>query len=475
MESQIMNLLGVRPRWDDRGQVQGVEVIPREKLGRPRIDVVMVPSGLYRDLFSNLMHLLDQAVSLAREQPESDNILRSNVRSLRKKLIKQGVPAHRAKRLATVRIFTEETGSYGTGLCDLIPASQSWEDEQEVADVYFMRMGHLFGQGFWGSKSVGHDRADIDGETGQQLLKGALSGTKMSVHSLSSSVYATLDNDDFFQYLGGTALAVRAVDGESPELYVSDMADPSTSRQVTLSRVLGTEMRSRYLNPKWVDEMLAEGYSGARFVDRVVEHLWGWQVTAPEVVGDVRWREMFETYVEDKYQLNVKERMKEAGNPWAHQSVVARMLEVVRKGYWKPTQEVIDRLAEEYAQSVQDEGLACCDHTCNNPALTEYTSSVLSSVPGLENMAQNMKQSLEEIKKTTAQVRSRQGERSEGKNKPSSPSPEPAEGDTQEVEGYEMEEMTSSGASSAPIPYAFLTGFVTVLALVAWGWRWRGR
>ncbi len=474
-ESQIMNLMGIRPTWDERGKVTGVEAIPREELGHPRLDVVMVPSGLYRDLFSNLMHLLDKAVSRAREQREADNILRSNIMSLRRRLVDQGIKREKASRLASVRMFTEETGSYGTGLCDVIPSSHSWEDEEEVAGVYFMRMGHLFGQGFWGNESVDGKTEGVDKKTAKRLLKKALSGTKMSVHSLSSSVYATLDNDDFFQYLGGTALAVRTLDGESPELYVSDMSNPNSSRQVPLERVMGAEMRSRYLNPKWIDEMLAEGYSGSRFVDRVVEHLWGWQVTAPKVVGDAKWQEMYETYVKDKYNLDVKQRMKDAGNGWAHQSIVARMLEVVRKGYWKPDRKVVERLAREYARSVEQEGLACCDHTCNNPALTEYTAQVMASVPGLKNRAKEFKQSLDDIKKVSASVASQRGEKKRQKKKTSSPSPDSSAGDMKQVQGYEMEKTTSSGASSAPIPYTFLVGFLTFLGLVAWGWKRRDR
>ncbi|MBS3763501.1 MAG: cobaltochelatase subunit CobN, partial [Planctomycetes bacterium] len=471
VESQIMHLLGVRPAWDKRGKVTGVEVIPSGDLNHPRIDTIMVPSGLYRDVFSNLMALLDKSVSLARGQDESDNLLRANVLARRDELLKQGVSKEKALRLASVRIFTEEPGSYGTGLCDVIPLSGTWENEKEVADVYFLRMSHMFGQGFWGNRAASCSGPGVEKKISKELFKKALSGTKMSVHSLSSNVYATLDNDDFFQYLGGTAMAVRAVDGETPEMYVSDMSDPNAARQVTLARVMGTEMRTRYLNPKWIDKMMAEGYAGARFVDKVVEHLWGWQVTAPEVVDSAKWQEMYETYVEDKYDLNLKQKFKEAGNTWAHQSIVARMLEVVRKNYWDPDREVVQRLAKEYAESVKKEGLACCDHTCNNPALTEYTRSTLTSVPGLENLAKEMADSLEEIKRTRASSRPKASNPGNKTADASSPSPEPAEGQPQQVEGYEMEETTSGSSASAPIPYLFLVFFLGFLGVMFWGWK----
>ena len=106
MESQIMHLMGIRPKWDERGRVTGVEAIPRSELGRPRIDVTIVPSGLYRDLFSNLMALLDKAVSLAKEQGEEDNILRANILKTKKMLMEKGIAEDKAEKLASVRLFT---------------------------------------------------------------------------------------------------------------------------------------------------------------------------------------------------------------------------------------------------------------------------------------------------------------------------------------------------------------------------------
>jgi cobaltochelatase CobN len=198
MESQIMHLMGVRPTWDERGRVQGVEVIPREELGRPRIDVTMVPSGLYRDIFSLLMSLLDNAVSVARDQAEQDNFVRNNTLMTQKMLMAKGVSEEKAKRMASVRIFTEPSGAYGTGLDKVIVASNTWDNEKQVIDVYFRRMSHMYGQGFWGDKEKqgGEDLGDT-------LLKNALSGSKIAIHSRSTNTIGVLDTDDFFQYLGG--------------------------------------------------------------------------------------------------------------------------------------------------------------------------------------------------------------------------------------------------------------------------------
>lgn len=480
MESQIMYLLGIRPKWDERGRVIDVEAISRNDIGRQRIDVTIVPSGLYRDLFSNLMDLLDKAVTLAKEQDEEDNILRANVQKTKRLLMEKGISEDKAERLATVRIFSEPPGAYGTGLSNVIPLSNTWENEKQVVDVYFMRMSHMFGQGFWGEKIEQKSGiAEVKEDISLILFKSSLSGTKMAVHSRSGNVYATLDNDDFFEYLGGTAMAIRVVDGKTPEIYVTNMSNPKQPKQETLEKFMGREMRSRYLNPEWIKAMMKEGYAGARFVDKGVEHLWGWQVTVPEAVDSAKWDEMYETYVLDRNGLNIKKMFRQSKNMWAYQSLVARMLETVRKDYWKPDKKVIETLAREYAESVKEVGLVCCDHTCNNPFLTSFTANVLMSVPGLKNQVQGFLKALETVqnpesgvKSQESRVRSQQprvkSQKTEGKigNKQMAP-----DGSRNKVEGYEMQDVNASGASSAPIPYLFLIGFLIVIGLLAIGWK----
>jgi cobaltochelatase CobN len=476
MESQILHLMGVRPRWDERGKVVGVEAIPRGELGRGRIDVTIVPSGLYRDLFANLMSLLDEAVTVARRQQEEDNELLANVGRTKKMLLEKGIAAEKAERLASVRIFTVPSGAYGTNLDKVIPLSNTWEREGQVADVYFMRMGHLYGQGFWG-ESEGEGQEEL----GQVLLKNALSGTKAVIHSRSTNLYATLDNDDFFQYLGGTAMAVRALDGKSPEAYVTNLANPKAPKQESLERAMGREMRSRYLNPEWIQAMMKEGYAGARFVDKVVEHLWGWQVTVPEAVDGAKWNEMVETYVLDRNGLDMKALFRKANNMHAYQSLVARMLETVRKNYWKPDDKIVETLAREYAQSVNEVGLACCDHTCNNPLLARFTSSTLLSVPGLASLEQGFRKALEAIKEPRANKgrSGKTGQRRDGQKaksdaaKVSGPAPgERPAAVEKTVEGLQMEEVNAAaGASSAPIPWLFIVGFLVFVGLVALGFR----
>jgi len=368
MEAQIMALMGIRPKWDARGRVTGVEAIPRAELGRPRVDVTIVPSGLYRDLFAQMMKLLDEAVSTARDQPEEDNRLRVNVLAAKSELMAQGVPEARAGQLASVRLFSVPSGAYGTNLDKVIPLSNTWgtgkQGERQVADVYFMRMHHAFGQGLWGDNV--QDRPDL----AVDLFKRALKGAQAVVHSRSSNIYATLDNDDFYQYLGGTAMAIRQVNGASPEVLVTNMADPRSPKTETLERYMGREMRARYLNPKWIKSMLSEGYAGARFANMVVEHLWGWQVTVPEAIDGAKWQEMYETWVADKHQLGIRDQFRAAGNMRAYQTMVDRMLVAVRKGYWKADPATIAGLEKANREVIAEAGVGCNRHTCSSPDIT---------------------------------------------------------------------------------------------------------
>ncbi|WP_031529652.1 cobaltochelatase subunit CobN [Dyadobacter crusticola] len=382
MESQILKLMGVRPKYDAFGRVKGIEIIPQTQLNRPRVDVVMVPSGLYRDMFPNLMELMDQAVVLAKAQDEPDNYLRQHIALAKEKLVDQGVKEELAERLASVRLFSVPSGAYGTGIENAVEASGTWDKESQVADVYFNRMSHLYGQGFWGDKPETAD-STLTSNLSIQLLKTTLSGTKTVVHSRSSNVYGALDNDDFYQYLGATAMAVRSIDGKSPDVTVTNLADPNQMGQESLDKYIGREMKTRYLNPKWINEMLGEGYSGARMINKVVEHLWGWQVTVPEAIDENKWQQMYDTYVEDQYGLDIKQKFRDAKNMYAYQTTLSRMLEVVRKDYWHPDEKVTENLIKEYMNTVAEVGLSCNGNVCDNSTLTGFISDKMQNIQGV--------------------------------------------------------------------------------------------
>jgi cobaltochelatase CobN len=177
------------------------------------------------------------------------------------------------------------------------------------------------------------------------------------------------------------SLAVAKARGRAPDTLVADQRTPERIAVEDLARTLGREMRVRYFNPVWIAGMQAEDYAGAREMAHFVEYMWGWQVTTPAAVTATQWEQTFAVYVQDTYGLGLKDFFNRH-NPWAYQSITARMLEAVRKEYWTADETTRRKLAAEYAVNVVEKGVACCDHTCNNPMLNQMVASIIS-VPGV--------------------------------------------------------------------------------------------
>ncbi len=368
-ESEILYLLGAKPVWDGRDRVVDVELISSEELGRPRIDVLVTTSGLYRDTFPDKVRLIDKAVTLVSNATEEEfrNYAKENSFYIYSGLLNEGYNESVASNLSKARIFSAPPGAYGTNLDDAVTASSTWENETKLADLYIKRMSHVYGEDTWGIQHAG-------------VFEENLKRVDVALHSQSSNLIGVMDNDDYFQCLGGLALAVRNTKGETPDLYISNQRNPGGEKIEELSNYLAREQRARYFSPKWITGMKGEGYAGAREMAKFVEHQWGWDVTVPELITERMWNETYEVYVKDKYDLGLKEFFEE--NPYAYQSITARMMEVARKGYWHPSEEVLKELAKEYAESVAEHGVTCCHHTCGNPLLREYIAGILSA-PGV--------------------------------------------------------------------------------------------
>lgn len=462
-ESQALYLMGVKPVWDTRDKVIGLEVIPKAELGRPRVDVVMNPSGLYRDTFPHLMELLDQAVQKVKGLEEEDNWIGRHFREYKQILLSQGMDDKKAEQLASIRMFSEPSGEYGNKISKLVSASGSWDNDSSIADVYIRQVSHGYGQGLWG-------------EPLEELFKTNLKGTQMVVHSRATNLYGTLDNDDFFSFAGGLALAIRRLDGHSPQIMVTNLMNPTKPEMSTLEKTMGLEMRSRYLNPKWIDGMKKEGYAGAREMDKYVEYLWGWQVTVPKVVDSAKWEQTYEVYVKDKYQMGLKHFFVK-NNPWAYQSLTARMLEVARKGYWKPKDiKTLQTLAREYVSNTAEYGVACCEHTCNNPAFNQYALNILS-VPGLIN-PQTRLRFQERIQLATGKsLENTRGEMDQLKQGLAKKKASDEFGEREEkkiVKGYELKELTQekeTNLTTSGTPWIALFLIIGTLLLFVYGWK----
>jgi len=347
VEAQLFYAMGVKPVWDEGGRVTATEIIPAKELGRPRIDVVVTASGLYRDMLPIALKKIEDAVKQVAALDETGNAVRANTQKIEKILLQNGAPPKQAKALAQARIFSNASGDYGLKLDDATLASDSWGEtgkgkqdrkagEAKLAELYMGRMGHIWGED--GDKGLNRD-----------LFAENLKKVDAAVLARSSNVFGVVNTDDPFQYLGGISTAVRSLTGKTPELYISDLRTPGKGKTETAANFIAAEMRTRYFHPNWVAEMKKEGYSGTVEMVKVANNFWGWQAVAPETVRADQWQEMADVYVHDKHKLGMKEWF-EKENPHAQAQMIERMLEAVRKEYWDAPAETVKELKERYRQ-----------------------------------------------------------------------------------------------------------------------------
>jgi cobaltochelatase CobN len=357
MESQALYALGVKPRWDDAGRVAGLDVLPSSELKRPRLDVLVSVTGSYRDQFPVVMRWLDEAVRQTSQLKEADNGVARNTQKLASQFAALGASAADAKRWSTARVFSNEQGSYSTGLSDAAQATDIWKKadkggaDAEMAQLYMDRMGHAYGQ------DIGQG---IDGAPRSKALQNAyarnLAQVDAALLSRSSNTYGVLTSDDPFQYLGGIAQAVRQLTGKDPALYVQNLRDTTEVITESASSAIAKEMQTRYLHPQWISAQKGEGYSGTLQVLKTAQFLWGWQVTAPQTVRQDHWQSLHNVYVRDQYQLGTREWL-EGSNRAAFAQTLERMLDAVRLKYWQPDDATQRELSQAYNAALKATGL----------------------------------------------------------------------------------------------------------------------
>lgn len=343
LESQALYAMGVRPIWSEDGRVIGTEIIPTSELKRPRVDVVLSATGLYRDAFPNVMQRLAKAIEQVAALKEESNFVWRNSQRIKSELMAEGIEEQEAEYLSTVRVFSNASGNYGSGVEDAVFASDTWESDSKIADLYLSRMGYFYGSD--------------NSRWGQQLEKvnlyaKQLSGTDVAMFSRSSNVYGMISSDDPFEYFGSLAMAVRNLDGASPEMVISNLRDANNPKAEGAAEFLAKELRARNFHKRWVEEMMKEGYSGAVSLASHLDNFWGWQVVDPNVVREDQWQEFYEVYVEDKLQLEI-DKWFEQVNPGSQAQMLERMLEANRKQYWQADEQTLKNMIERYVELVE--------------------------------------------------------------------------------------------------------------------------
>ncbi|MCQ1536264.1 cobaltochelatase subunit CobN [Methanosarcina sp. KYL-1] len=493
MEAQILYLLGVKPDFEDEDEdfdsYDDLVFIPDEELGRPRIDVMVQISGLYRDTYPNNIRLIDYAVRTVcdgSEFPgteEYPNYVLENTKTLASELNKTLQNETLSWQVATLRIFGPADGAYGTGMSNVVSASNTWNDTDELAELYISKMSNAYGEYIWGESLA--DFTGCEELENEAFFTDNLRDVEVTLHSRSSNTYGVLDTDEFFQYLGGLNLAVKyASGGEYPESFIFNLREPGSEMVETLGSFLEKELYARYFNPTWIEGMQQNGYAGAAEMADFLENLWGWEAVNPDLISDDVWNRVYQTYVGDQ---ELSDWLKDS-NPYAYQAITARMLETALKGNWDASDEVLKSLAAEYAESVVNDGVTCCHHTCGNPTLNSYVAGLVS-VPGFSDAIEAAtKQQLEQDKpekhsssgnkgSSTPVVRSAEGSnqtlvQSDAGYGVDSPEPAPAvpkSADSNYVEGYEMTKESVENEDEGGISFSGADIVGTLFVLVAAG------
>ncbi len=338
----ILWLMGLRPVWSGyAGRVLDIEVIPLEELGRPRIDVTLRISGLFRDTFPNLVNLIDRGVGTISSLDESDdeNYLAANLRADIAKAISEGIPEDKARSDASIRIFGDAPGTYGSGTNILIRTSD-WKDVDDIGAIY-----RSYGQFAYG---IGRK-----GEARPEAFRRRLELMDVTVKNSVSREYDMFDNDDVYNDLGGFNAAVRSVRGRMPMSVVGCSADTSAIRTRTVDEEGRYVFRSKINNPKWLEGLKRHGFKGAEEISNMAEYVLGWDATS-DIIDPWMYQSMAERFLFDE---ETAEWFRDA-NPHAMHETASRLLEAIGRGMWTPDEETRRQLEGIYADlEAQFEGM----------------------------------------------------------------------------------------------------------------------
>jgi magnesium chelatase subunit H len=323
---QCLALMGALPRFDSYGRIAGATLIPLAELGRPRIDVVITLSGIFRDLMPLQIKLLAEAAFLcaSADEPLEQNWVRKHALAYQKE---HGCTLE----VAALRVYGNAEGAYGSNVNNLVESSR-WGDDNEIAETYSRRKGFAYGR---------------SGRPVQQtaLLQSMLADVQLTYQNLDSVELGVTTVDNYFDTLGGITQAVkRARGGSTPPVYIGDQTKGDGAVR-SLREQVALETRTRMLNPKWTESMLDHGYEGVRQIETHITNTMGWSATTGQVQPWV-YQQLTETFMLDP---EMRQRMA-ALNPTASARVANRLIEAFERKYWQPdagTLEALRRAGEE--------------------------------------------------------------------------------------------------------------------------------
>lgn len=326
--AQVMWMIGVKPVADTFGRVNRVEPVSLEELGRPRIDVVVNCSGVFRDLFINQMNLLDRAVKMVAEldEPEDQNYVRKHALEQAKNL---GVNV----REAASRIFSNASGSYSSNV-NLAVENSSWNDEKQLQDMYLSRKSFAFDS----------DAPGVGMTEKRNIFEMALSTADATFQNLDSSEISLTDVSHYFDSDPTNLVQNLRKDGKKPNAYIADTTTANAQVR-SLSETVRLDARTKLLNPKWYEGMMSSGYEGVREIEKRLTNTVGWSATSGQVDNWV-YEEANNTFIQDEQMLS---RLMST-NPNSFRKLVQTFLEANGRGYWETSEENIEKLKQLYSE-----------------------------------------------------------------------------------------------------------------------------
>lgn len=365
--AQVLYMLGVEPVRDRYGRVNDLQLIPSERLGRPRIDVVVQTSGQLRDLATSRLFLISRAVQMAAEADGDsfENLVNEGVKESERSMIEQGVSPRDARRLSRYRVFGSQDGNYGTGIQSMVEKGDAWDEEREIAEVYINNMGAYYG-------TADEWMADV-----HQAFSAALTRTDVVVQPRQNNTWGALSLDHVYEFMGGMNLAVREVTGKDPDACFSDYRNRNHYWVQDSREAVATEARTKLFNKAYIQHAFESGETTTDEIAEMTRNLYGWNVMKPDIVGDRMWNELYEVYLDDKYDVGTLDKFA-AVNPVAMQEMTATMLETARKGYWQASDEQLQRVATVYADFVNRFGPSGSSFDGDNQKLQQFVADHLS-------------------------------------------------------------------------------------------------
>jgi cobaltochelatase CobN len=338
---EIFHLLGVRPKRSGLGDMVGLEPVPLEGLGRPRLDVAVEICGIFRDTFPVMLRYLDRAFRMVASlnEPDDKNFVRKHARAIQKALEKEGVPQEQAEQLSIARIFGPSASNYATDVTDLIETSE-WEDPSQIAELHLVKMSHLYGDLY-------------HAESNLSTFREVLNTVDVVAQVRDNEEYGIADLDHYYEFLGGLSSSVETVRKSrsssgrkgKPIVLVADSTRDKI-KTMDIKKTIDYEVRTKLLNPSWMKGQMESGYKGVKNLSNRMEYLFGWQATTSGSVDNWVWSEMADKYL---FNEEVRKKMMQE-NIWAVEDQLQRLMEAYQRGMWNATEEEIEKLKQIYLE-----------------------------------------------------------------------------------------------------------------------------